>query len=306
MAARPPEDLRKAVRALVQWSDGPGTTHHIAQSRQKIPGGTVETLMLEGHPPVPATLLLPDGPGPHPTIVYCHGHGGDYSIGRRELMDGAPWLTEAFGPHLLRAGFAVLAIDAICFGDRQDEWTENASAKSLFWLGSSLFAAMLDELRDAVGYLVDHDGIDETRIFTFGVSMGAAHAWWLAALDDRVAGAAHACMLADIEGLLENSAHDRHGLYYVVPGLRQLCDQGHVASLVAPRPQFIAHGATDTLAPERARRSALGRVTHAYRDHPDQLTTFLEPEAGHHFTKTMQSAALTFLKRHAFNEGQHA
>jgi dienelactone hydrolase len=294
-----PSQLRAAVQALVGWSDGPGVTHSISRTVEDEGAFRSETLWLEGNPPFPATLLLPEGAGPHPAVLYCHAHGGDYALGRRELTEGARWLDRALGAELVKAGFAVLAIDAIGFGDRQDEWSESAAAKSLFWRGESLFGAMLDELRDALGYLLARPEVDAARVFTFGVSMGAAHAWWLAALDDRVAGTAHACMLADIAGLLHGAVHDRHGLYFVVPGLLRVCEQGDVAGLVAPRPQFVAHGGADHLTPEGARKAALGRLSKAYAEVPEQLEAMFVPEAGHELTEEMRKAAVGFLTRHA-------
>jgi dipeptidyl aminopeptidase/acylaminoacyl peptidase len=40
-------------------------------------------------------------------------------------------------------------------------------------------------------------GVDAGRIGAMGLSMGATHAYWLAALDDRVAAVAHLCAFAE-------------------------------------------------------------------------------------------------------------
>ena len=301
-----PGQLRLAVQALVGWADGPGTTRHVSRTVTQQDQCRREELRLEGSPPFPATLLVPGGPGPHPAVLYCHAHGGDYTRGRREMTDGAPWLDSPVGPTLVAAGFAVLAIDAIGFGERHDACTESAAAKSLFWRGQCLFGAMLDDLRATLGYLATREEVDADRIYTFGVSMGAAHAWWLAALDDRVAGCAHAAMLADIAGLLRDGVHDRHGLYYVVPGLLRLCEQGDVAGLVAPRPQFVAHGDTDPLTPTQARTAALGRLEKAYTDAAGALQTMVVTGADHRLTQEMHQAAVAFLTRHARQSKRNA
>lgn len=295
----PPEELRQHLRALVRWGDGLVPVDASLRRSENGPGFRREEIMLWSRPPLAATLLLPEGPGPHPAVLYCHAHGGEYALGRREVLEGARWLDGPVGPDLARAGFAVLAIDSPGFGDRQAEGTESATAKALFWSGKSLFGAMLSDLREALGYLADRDDIDADRLFTFGVSMGAAQAWWLAGLDLRVAGCAHASMLADIRGLLDAAVHDRHGLYYVVPGLLGVADQGDVAALVAPRPQFVALGAQDTLTPPGARDPALDCMARAYGAVPDMLETMVVPEASHGLTQEMREAAVGFLTRHA-------
>ena len=36
------------------------------------------------------TFLAPDGAGPFPAVLYCHAHGGNYDLGRRELTEKRP------------------------------------------------------------------------------------------------------------------------------------------------------------------------------------------------------------------------
>jgi dienelactone hydrolase len=94
--------------------------------------------------------------------------------------------------------------------------------------------------------------VDGGRIAAMGLSMGATHAYWLAALDDRVAAVVHLCAFADMGPLIASGGHDLHGIYMSVPGLLQNGDMGDVAALIAPRPQFIAWGGRDPLTPEAA------------------------------------------------------
>ena len=69
---------------------------------------------------LPAVLCKPVGAGPFPVVLYCHAHGNDYVIGKQELLDGRPALSE--GPYasmLVQRGMAALAIDLPCFGERR-------------------------------------------------------------------------------------------------------------------------------------------------------------------------------------------
>ena len=297
-------DLRDGVRQLVQWPSGPVATHAVDVRPVPADGMRREEVWLEGHPRTRATVLLPPGDGPFPTILYCHGHGDDFDLGRREVLEGARWLDRPLGAEMVRLGFAVVAADALGFGaDRDRDWTETMSAKSLMWWGQGLFAETLQQLAEVLGYALSRPDVDRARVYTFGVSTGAAQAWWLAALDDRVAGAAHGCMLADMERLIADGSHDHHGIHLIVPGLLRVCDMGHVAGLVAPRPQFVAAAESDPMTPDAARRAAHGRLTHAYRAAPDRLWIHVEPGDGHRLTTGMADAALAFLARTA-SEGR--
>ena len=259
--------------------------------------GRVEDVFLSGVGP--GTVLSPEGKGPHPAVLYCHAHGGDYDLGRDELLFGSRFLAGQWGPVLAANGFVVLAIDMPGFGERREEGTESALAKRHLWNGGSLFAATLSDLSGALGYLVGRADVDETRIFSLGLSMGAAHATWLAALDRRIRGVVQMCMLADMGRLIEAGGHDRHGIYLTVPGLLTVCDFGDVAGLVAPRPQFVGLGTDDGLTPPSAREPALQRVRAAYESDPQNLEVYLEPDSGHQETPAMRAGALAFLNHHA-------
>ncbi len=97
-----------------------------------------------------------------------------------------------------------LSIDMPCFGERQGE-SESSLAKRLHWHGRTLFGVMLGELAGAFRLLRALDGVDPARVGTFGFSMGATHAFWLAALEPDVARVAHACAFADLSRLIEEA-----------------------------------------------------------------------------------------------------
>ena len=124
-------------------------------------------------------------------------------------------------------------------GARRREGTEAALAKAALWRGGTLMGRMLEDLAAGLDALTADPGVDAGRVGAMGLSMGATHAYWLAALDDRVSAVAHLCAFADMAPLLSSGAHDLHGIYMTVPGLLSHGDMGDVAALIAPRPQFI-------------------------------------------------------------------
>lgn len=247
---------------------------------------------------IPGLFLQPPGDGPHPAVLYCHAHGNRYETGAGELIHGRPALQAPYGPALADLGIASLAIDLAPFGARQAEGPEAALAKAALWQGRPLIGQMLAELGAAFVWLAAQPRIDAGRIATLGLSMGGTLAYWLAALEPRVAACAHLCVFADIAPLIASGAHDLHGPYMTVPGLLAEGDMGDVAALVAPRPHCVALGADDPLTPPAARDPALARLRAAYADCPDRLEVHVARRSGHRETAALRRATLAFLARH--------
>ncbi|WP_421905415.1 alpha/beta hydrolase family protein [Mameliella sp.] len=291
-----PETLRATLRDLLALPEPrPDLVAEVQEAAGNDAGSRVE-LRLDGKP---ATLWLPEGDGPFPAVLYCHAHGGQYALGRREVAEGARWLAAPYGPDLLAAGYAVLATDMPGFGDRQSEGGESALAKAGFWQGQPLFGQMVGDQLAAFDWLAGHDRIDGNRIATLGMSMGGALAMWVGALEFRVAAVAQLCMLAGIEGLIETGVHDRHGLCLIVPGLLRHADMGQVASLIAPRPQFVAHGGVDpfTADPAGAQATLDLRLAYDATGQTDRLVTWIDQATGHKETPAIHQAVLDFLDR---------
>lgn len=257
-----------------------------------------DLILSTGGGEIPASRLRPEGPGPHPAILYCHAHGNAWHVGRQELMKGRPALAPGpYGPALAAAGFVVLCLDMPGHGARTAEGGEGASAKAALWRGGTLMGRMLGDLACGLDVLCADPGIDAARIGALGLSMGATHAYWLAALDERVAAVAHLCALADIGSLIATGAHDLHGAYMTVPGLLTEGDMGDVAALIAPRPQLVAAGRRDPLTPPAALNPALARLRAAYADAgaETRLRVCIEEESGHAETPRIRAEVLGFL-----------
>lgn len=285
---------------LLGYPDGPVTAHDFRLAGSEVAGNIItEDIRLDtATGVVPGTVMRPDGAGPFPAVLYCHAHGARYDIGRSELAHGRPaLLAPPYGRLLAEAGYLVACFDMAGFGERQAEGTEGMLAKAALWRGRTLFGQMLAELSAALEYLAVRADVDAGRIATFGISMGATHAYWLAALDARVAATAHLCAFANIDGLIAAEQHDLHGIYMTVPGLLIHCDMGDVAALVAPRPQLVGAGGTDPLTPPQALDPALARLRNVYHraGADDRLTSIVSPETGHAETPEMRRAVLDFL-----------
>jgi pimeloyl-ACP methyl ester carboxylesterase len=267
------------------------------------PGMRAEKLQLQSSAGVSIRAIL-TGPDSEwcdqPAILYCHAHGNRYAIGASELVEGRPaLLPEPYGPVLARAGFVSLSVDMPCFGSRAGDG-EQAMAKKHLYEGRTLFGQMLAELGGALAFLSRIDGVDANRVGIFGFSMGATHAFWLAALEPRIRAVAHACAFADLETLVTSGAHDLHGLYMTIPGLLKEFSTGQIAALVAPRPQLACVGLLDPLTPAGAVADAVAEVGVAYRrlNALSQFQSLIADDVGHIETEAMRGQVLGFFKSH--------
>lgn len=289
--------LRAALRARFEIE-----RHPLAfESEVAVPGGPYDLRRLAfrtaGGEGVRGLMLLPPAPRPAPALLLIHAHGFRYDIGADELTDGRPALHAPAGPAFAAMGIATLMIDLPCFGTRAGVG-ESAAAKAALWRGGSLAGQMLGELAAAFEWLAADARIDASRVGVFGISMGATLGYWLAAVEPRLALCAHLSAFADFGRLIALGAHDLHGIYLTVPGLLSLADNGTIAGLVAPRPQFVGLGDADPLTPPEASEPALATLVAAYRDRPDALTVVREESAGHTETAAERAALTTFLTRH--------
>jgi dienelactone hydrolase len=230
----------------------------------------------------------------HPAILYMHSHGGHYEIGADELLAGQDYIG-GLGPLFAKAGYVTLCIDMPLFGRRR-QFTESALSKALLWRGKTLMGQMLAELSGALTYLAARPDVDAERIGGFGMSMGCTHAFMLAALDDRIKAVAHLCCFADYGIMIDLGAHDGHGHYMTIPGLVAETSVGEICGAIAPRPQLICLGTTDSLTPPSAvaRARVEAETAYARAGHPERLSFVVEPGIGHQETPKMREAVFAF------------
>jgi pimeloyl-ACP methyl ester carboxylesterase len=269
-----------------------------ARSEEQRDGFAIERLAWtnEFGEAVRAVLVRPLGKGPHPALLYCHAHGGRYEVGLDELLDGRPSLISPYGPVLAKAGFAALCVEMPAFGTRQVPG-EGARAKERLWFGDTLFGAMLRDLGAGLAHLKERIDIDRGRIAVLGLSMGATHAFWMAALEPSISRAAHLCCYADLATLIRVGQHDRHGHYMTVPGLLNHFPTGRICGLIAPRRQLIGLGYQDALTPREAVETALAetQLHYAAAGVPERLVVIQHDDTGHVETPAMRDGVLRFL-----------
>jgi len=294
-----PEARRQELYALL----GPLPDRHAPISSRVLsvseqPTYTLETLKLDlnGMEPVPAYLVRPRGSGPHPCVLYNHAHGGNYALGKRELLEGRPSLqSPPYAQALAERGIAALCIDAWLFGERRGP-TESEEFKRLLWHGQVLWGRMVYDGLRAVDYLCARPDVDPSRIGTLGMSMGSTMAWWLAALDTRLKVCVDICCLTDFQALIDAHGLDGHGLYYYVPSLLEHFTTAQINALIAPRPHLSLAGNLDPLTPPAGldRVDAELKAVYARLGRPEAWR-LRRSDTGHAETAEMRAEALAFL-----------
>jgi hypothetical protein len=157
--AGPPLDVREERR----WHEENATCIDLSYASPK--GGSV-----------PATLVQPDGDGPHPGIVLQHGMPAD----RRSLHSTALALA--------RWGAVVVSIDAP-FNRRSAEVRPQWRSGVPLWMDErdrDEQVQLIVDLRRAVDLLLALPDVDGERLAYVGVSYGGAMGGLLAGVEDRI------------------------------------------------------------------------------------------------------------------------
>src|SRR5512137_2433546 len=117
----------------------------------------------------------------------------------------------------------------------------------------------------ALDYLVLRPEVDRYRIGATGMSMGSTRAWWLAAVDERIASVAGVACLTRYQNLIAHGQLRQHGVYYFVDGLLRQFDTEGVIALIAPRPFLALTGDMDAGSPADGIRVIEDRAGALYR-----------------------------------------
>jgi dienelactone hydrolase len=314
---------RRAARAKVEellWQPADRTPFDVEIVDEQPGDGYRRRLLLFNvtrHSRVRASMLVPDGPGPFPAALLLHDHGAKFDIGKEKLIE--PWYDETrrasaqawagkyfsgrfVGAELVARGYAVLAVDAIGWGDRGGLVYENqqALASNFYNLGSSLAGLVAREDVRSAAMLAGLPEVDRRRVAAVGFSMGGFRAWQVAALSDHIAATVSACWMTGLREMMvpgNNTLRGQSAFYMLHPGLWRYLDIPDVASIAAPRPMFVLDGAEDPLFTAEGVGVAYRKMRAVWRSQRagDRLVTKAWPGLGHVFVAEMQDAAYAWL-----------
>jgi hypothetical protein len=262
-------------------------------------GYTLEKLVLDlnGEEPVPAYFASPKAAsGKLPTLLFNHSHGGGYTIGKAEFIDGREYMGKPpYAEFLTSLGYNSLCIDAWIFGERSGR-AELDFFKEKIWQGRVVWGMMVYDALKAVDYLHTRPDVDTRRLGTVGMSMGSSTAQWVGALDPRLKVVVDICCLTDWHTLVEVGGLKGHGIYYYVPDLLNHFTTAQMNALIAPRAHLSLTGNLDHLTPI----AGLDKVDNELREvyaaagKPDDWK-LLRYEVGHQETPEMREQVRQWL-----------
>jgi dienelactone hydrolase len=270
-------------------------------SEEERPGYVLEklTLDLNGIEPVPGYFVKPKKlAGRAPAILYNHAHGGNYKLGKDELLRGHGSYLQMppYAEVIASLGYCALCMDTWVFGERATR-TEMDAFKDMLWKGQVLWGMMVFDSVKGIDYLLTRPEVDGRRIGTLGLSMGSTMAWWVAALDPRATLCIDICCLTDFDALAAAGGLSGHGIYYYVPRLRKHFTSAQINALIAPAPHLSLAGNLDKLTPPEGldRIDAELKKVYAAAGKPQNWRLFRQ-DVGHQETPEMRSLILEWLR----------
>lgn len=211
---------------------------------------------------VPALLVRPDAPGPHPGALIQHGYGAE----KTDLLPLAVFLAAY--------GFVSLLPDAWGHGERLPKSgpTWQTTMSSDFFLDVTRHT--LDDVRDALTLLVERPEVRNDKILTGGFSMGAMVALILGTEDERATGVVSIAgsPLPDLMGVSTfgpTTPDEPH-----CDWAREHDAAAHIASF-APKPLLLSHGREDDMVPVAGALRLYEAAKPYYAEQPERLALML-------------------------------
>ncbi len=243
---------------------------------------------------IPAYLLIPKHrTGPTPAVFCHHQHGGNFALGKSEVVGLAGDPDQAIAVELAQRGYIVLAPDAIAFEERN--WTPDKSGKAEYFelatrlvKGQTLLAKVLSDVSVGIDYLESRPEVDTSKIGFIGHSYGGRMAIWTPVFDKRIKVSASHCGCVNYKDSLSRNSGIQ--LEFIVPGILKHGDIEDVVRLVAPTPLYISVTEDDTYS--KNAQSIYNYAQSAFVG--SELKLKIWP-GKHVFTKEMRQEAYTFL-----------
>ena len=259
-------------------------------------------LDLNGEELAPAYFAKPKGQSTdgviekRPAVLFNHSHGGGYTIGKTEFIEGREYMGKPpYAEFLTSLGYNALCFDAWIFGERSGR-AELDFFKEKLWQGRVVWGMMVYDALKAVDYLHTRDDVDTARLATVGMSMGSSTAQWVGALDPRLKVVVDICCLTDWHTLVEVGGLKGHGIYYYVPDLLNHFTTAQMNALIAPRAHLALAGNLDALTPlaglEKIDREL--QAVYAAAGHPERWK-LLRYDVGHQETPAMREQIRAWL-----------
>ncbi len=254
---------------------------------------------------ITAYLLIPKKlKGKAPAVLALHQHGGNFELGKSEVvgLNGDP--EQAYAHELAQRGYVVLAPDSIGFEERrlshpnsQNAWGERYIAFEEFLQGRTLIGKNFADNSASLDLLIRSiEEVDKERIGCIGHSLGGIQTFYTAALDDRIKAAVSNCGVATITSIQD--AHICHSFSLYVPGmLKEGIDTPEILWATSPRAFLISATTQDKNFPLNGVNELFELGKEQYAENPENLRLNVF-EGKHEFSREAREVAYDFLDEH--------
>ncbi|MCI0460927.1 MAG: dienelactone hydrolase family protein [Gemmataceae bacterium] len=306
---RRPEVQRKVIESLGDLPPRPTPVKARVVSRELRRDYTLERVAIDNGVDgvVSALLLVPvKRSKPAPAILWLHSSTPDKT---QIIIPGTNGGAESLGEVFVRAGYVVLSPDAYWHGDRvgtgpagmaeMGRAEQESLHKLHLWLGRTLWGMFVRDDQVALDYLCSRPEVDTKHIGATGMSMGSTRAWWLAAVDERVACTVGVACLTRYENLIRHGQLRAHGVYYFSYGILKHFDTEAVLALIAPRPFLALTGDLDAGSPADGIKVLEEKASGVYSalGVGERFRNVLYPQVGHTYTPQMRAEMLAWFER---------
>lgn len=241
---------------------------------------------------IPAYVLIPKIQGKLPAIFAHHQHGGNFEIGKSEVVGLAGDPHQAYGKELAERGYVVIVPDAIAFEERNDTGdTGNSEYREFITRlvqGKSLNAKNVHDISAGIDYLCTLPEVDANRIGFIGHSYGGAMALWYPAFDTRIKAAVSNCRCISYADSLRKGVGIQ--MEFAIPDITGWGDVGDVIGLFENCSTLISATTGDKYS-----IGAQELYDYIRSTYPSQDVDLKMYEGKHIFTTEMRENAYTWL-----------
>jgi hypothetical protein len=179
------------------------------------------------------------------------------SLGRARYAGDAESIAgdRDFARQAVREGYAALALEQRCFGERKDarptevshfeRGCRHATMVALL-LGRTMIGERVWDVSRAIDALNDFPEVDTGRIGCMGNSGGGTVTYFAACLEPRISIAMPSCYVCTFRDSIGRIDHCEDNY---IPGALRYFEMGDLACLIAPRPLVVVAGRDDPIFP---------------------------------------------------------
>lgn len=230
----------------------------------------------EPYADVPGYLLTPKkGNPPFPVMICLQGHNEGMKVSIQQTAEGG----RDFAIQAVENGWAALAIEQRCFGERAGDCTREALHALM--LGKTLAGERVFDVLRAIDFIRTRPDLDTGRIGCMGNSAGGTVAFYAAGVDERISLAVVSCSFCSYAQSWLKHPHCACGY---LPGILNYADMGDLGGLIAPRRLIIVAGKEDSIADISGVQAAFNRSREVFKAIGcEQNASLLIGDGGHQF-----------------------